>query len=426
MAGTWLMMSLEPPFLAAIIARLAEPKENLAAFGVSFAIAILVESPIIMILSASTALVQGSVSYRRLRNFTYAINGILTIAMILLLATPLWISVAIDLLRLPGNVAALTQTALWILVPWPAAIGYRRFYQGLLIRQGRTRLVAYGTVIRMVSVTSTVVLMFLFSDLPGALIGAWGLTLGVSAEAVASRFMARPAVREFKEAAADSISYQRIAVFYWPLAMTSVIGLAAHPVVTFFMGHARFPLESLAVLPVVNSLSFIFRAVGISYQEVAIAVLARDGHNYPAVARFAGWLSGLSSIAMGLIVFTPLASVWFRTLSGLSAELTAFALTPARILVMLPALSVTLSMQRAILVHGRNTAPITWATALEVGGIVTALWIGTAWLSLVGATAAAIAFIAGRILCNVALIRPCRLAARRAIGSEHYTSKARI
>ena len=38
MAGTWLMMSLEPPFLAAIIARLAEPKENLAAFGVSFAV----------------------------------------------------------------------------------------------------------------------------------------------------------------------------------------------------------------------------------------------------------------------------------------------------------------------------------------------------------------------------------------------------
>ena len=43
------------------VARLADPKINLAAFGVSFAVAVLVESPIIMILSASTALVQGSV-----------------------------------------------------------------------------------------------------------------------------------------------------------------------------------------------------------------------------------------------------------------------------------------------------------------------------------------------------------------------------
>ena len=415
MAGTWLMMSLEPPFLAAIIARLSEPKENLAAFGVSFAVAVLVESPIIMILSASTALVQGPVSYRRLRNFTYGINGALTVTMILMLATPLWQTVATDLLRLPETVAALTQAALWILVPWPAAIGYRRFYQGLLIRQGRTRLVAYGTVIRMISVISSVALLFLFTALPGALVGAWGLTLGVAAEAVASRFMARTAVQHSKDASADSLSYRRITRFYWPLAMTSVIGLSAHPVVTFFMGHARFPLESLAVLPVVNSLSFIFRAVGISYQEVAIAVLARDGGSYPVVARFAGWLSGLSALAMAMIVFTPLASVWFRTVSGLSAELTSFALTPARILVLLPALSVTLSLQRAILVHGRNTEPITWATALEIGGILATLWICTTEFNLFGATAAAIAFIAGRLLCNVALIRPCRAAAGRSV-----------
>jgi Na+-driven multidrug efflux pump len=415
MAGTWLMMSLEPPFLAAIIARLAEPKENLAAFGVSFAVAVLVESPIIMILSASTALVQGPVSYRRLRNFTYGINGVLTFAMIAMLATPLWRWLASDLLRLPPDVAGLTQGALWILVPWPAAIGYRRFYQGLLIRQGRTRLVAYGTLIRMVSVTASVSLLFLLSSIPGALIGAWGLTLGVSAEAIASRFMARNAVRDSKAGEADMISYRRIVRFYWPLAMTSVIGLAAHPVVTFFMGYARFPLESLAVLPVVNSLSFIFRAVGISYQEVAIAVLARDPGSHPVVARFAAWLSGLSALAMALIVFTPLSTVWFRTISGLSAELTAFALTPARILVLLPALSVMLSLQRAILVHGRNTAPITWATALEIGGIVAALWFGTAGMDLVGATAAAIAFIAGRLLCNAALIRPSRSAVKRII-----------
>ena len=67
MAGTWLMMAAEAPFLAALIARLAEPKYNLAAFGVAYAIAILVEAPVIMILSASTALVEGPVSLRRLR-----------------------------------------------------------------------------------------------------------------------------------------------------------------------------------------------------------------------------------------------------------------------------------------------------------------------------------------------------------------------
>ena len=74
LAATWLMMSAEGPFLAAIIARLDDPTYNLAAYGVTFSFAIIVEAPIIMILSASTALVKDWDSFLRLRNFTYVLN----------------------------------------------------------------------------------------------------------------------------------------------------------------------------------------------------------------------------------------------------------------------------------------------------------------------------------------------------------------
>ncbi len=43
------MMAIEGPFLAAVIARLADPKFNLAAWGVAFAFAVLVEAPIIIV-----------------------------------------------------------------------------------------------------------------------------------------------------------------------------------------------------------------------------------------------------------------------------------------------------------------------------------------------------------------------------------------
>ena len=55
--ATWLMMAVEGPFLAALIARLPDPKPNLAAYGVAFAFAIILEAPVIMMLSAATALV---------------------------------------------------------------------------------------------------------------------------------------------------------------------------------------------------------------------------------------------------------------------------------------------------------------------------------------------------------------------------------
>ena len=76
------MMSIEGPFLAAVIARLPEPIFNLAAFGVAFSFATIAEAPIIMILSASTALVKDLDSYRRLRNFSFALNLTVTIVIL--------------------------------------------------------------------------------------------------------------------------------------------------------------------------------------------------------------------------------------------------------------------------------------------------------------------------------------------------------
>ena len=76
--STWLMMAFEGPFLAAIIARLPEPKFNLAAHGVAFSLALIVEAPIIMMMSASTALVHSRQSYLALRNFTARLNVAIT------------------------------------------------------------------------------------------------------------------------------------------------------------------------------------------------------------------------------------------------------------------------------------------------------------------------------------------------------------
>ena len=61
LAATWLMMAVEGPFLAAVIARLPEAKINLAAYGVAFAIAMLVESPVVMLMTTSTALAEDAI-----------------------------------------------------------------------------------------------------------------------------------------------------------------------------------------------------------------------------------------------------------------------------------------------------------------------------------------------------------------------------
>jgi Na+-driven multidrug efflux pump len=411
LAATWLMMAFEGPFLAAVIARLPDETFNLAAHGVAFAFAILIEAPVIMLMSAATALVEDRESYSRLRVFARWLGLGSTGLLLFVLVPPVYRFLMYTVIGLPEAVAELTYGALWLFLPWPGAIGYRRFLQGVLIRAGRTRLVAYGTVVRLLAMAGAALFGFLFLDIPGAWVGAMSLSVGVVSEAGSARWMARHTIREVVAThipeGEEPLSYREILHFYYPLALTSLIGLTVQPMLTFFMGRAAAPVESLAVFPVVHALLFVFRSLGLAFQDAAIALMGERHRHLPELGTFTALLGGGASVVLALVAFTPLADVWFVTISGLTPELSAFAYTPARIMVPLAALSVLLSLQRAILVNVRRTRPITLATAIEVGVIALA-FPALGWgVGVVGVTAAFTAFVAGRASSNVFLALRC-------------------
>jgi len=403
LAATWFMMSMEGPFLAAVIARLAEPKFNLAAYGVAFSFALIVEAPVIMIMSASTALVKDARSFIKLRNFTYLLNSIITVLMLIGLIPTIFFFVAENLIGLPTNIAKLTYLASIILLPWPATIGYRRFYQGILIRNNLTRRVAYGTIIRLFSMSITALVLYYFTDVPGVAVGAAALSMGVTMEAIVSKIMVLKTQRRIMSIEGEDISYRKIYNFYLPLALTTTIALGVHPIVTFFVGRAKFPIESLAVLPVINSLVFIFRALGLSYQEVGISLLGNSSENFKKLKNFATILAVSVFSIFAIVAFTPLSLFWFETVSGLSKELSEFAIFPLQLFVIMAPMTVLISWQRAVLVKSQFTKPITWATFIEVGGIVLVMYFAISVFDIVGAIAAVSALVLGRIGANIYL-----------------------
>lgn len=420
LAATWLMMSMEGPFIAAIIARLPEAKFNLAAYGVAFSFALVIEAPVIMIMSAATALVKDNYSFKKLKFFTYTLNGIITGIMVLFLIPSVFNYVTIDLISLPKNVSDLTYMATLILLPWPATIGYRRFYQGIMIRYNQTKRVAYGTVIRLVTMATTALVMYINFNFDGVIVGASALTAGVTFEAVASKIMSLDILKSIKqkEEPDNRISYREIMTFYYPLALTSLLGLGVHPFVTFFIGQSRMSIESLAVLPVINSLVFIFRSTGLSFQEVGIALVGDKGEGFIPLRNFARKLSLISAGFLIIISFSPLAKIWFHDVSGLSLELTEFAILPLIIISIMPALTVLISFQRSILVAFKNTSPITLATAIEVIGILLVLYILIGGCDFTGAVAAMTAFIIGRFGAISYLSPPYLTISRRITDKE--------
>jgi hypothetical protein len=408
--STWLMMSVEGPYLAAIIARLPDAKINLAAYGVAFSFAILIESPVIMIMSAATAIVENRFTFYKLRQFTNILNLIITIFSLLVVIPGIFNFIAYNLMKLPVEVAELTHTSLIILIPWPAAIGFRRFYQGVMIRNGLTRRVAYGTVIRVSTMGVSAFILYRFFNISGALVGAGALSVGVMMEAAASRIMAASSVNYVigRSEGRSDYSLLRILKFYYPLALMPMLALSTQPLIVFFVGQGKYPLESLAVLPVINGLIFIFKSVGLSFHEAAITFLTADRKNYAILHRVSLFLAITSTTLLALIVFTPLIDVWFVGISGLSVELSGFSIIPTQIMLLMPALSVWISFQRAFLVSREKTLPITFATVVEVIGIIIIMLAGTKVFYGIGAVVASLAQVAGRLSANFYLMLPIK------------------
>jgi Na+-driven multidrug efflux pump len=406
LALTWLMMAFEQPVLIAFIARLTDAKVNLAAFGIAGSFAMIFEAPIIMLMSASTALVTGHHSYKKLKRFTDLLNFGVTGLQVIMLIPPVFNFIVVRLMGVPEEVARLAHIALVIFLPWAASIGYRRFYQGILIRNNLTRRVTYGTMVRLSVIVITGVILF-SAGVKGAYVGAAAMSLAVFSEAIATRIMAASTVKMLvrkEDTENGHLNLRSISRFYYPLAITSLLSLGVHPFVTFFLGRSNMAVESLAVLPVVNSLVFVFRSLGLSYQEVNIALIGKQRQNYRLLMNYAVYLGVIVTVLITLIAFTPLADLWFVKISGLSEELAGLSYLPLQIMVLLPALTVLLNFQRSLLVIQGTTGPISVATAVELIGIIGVLLVCVVFLDMIGVVGASLAFVIGKGLSTLYLL----------------------
>ena len=309
--ATWLMMAAEGSFLSALIARLPEPTYNLAAFGVAFAFTLFIEAPVLSLISASNSLVRDEASYVKMRRFATG----LILAVTLTMGFGLWPSFFFFLteivIGLPPLVSHLTFQTCVLLLPVPWAIGSRRFYHGILIQQGRTRLVALGTIIRLLAMALTGCLFFSLSSQPGAAVGAWALTVGVCLEALISRFMAAPILKIIRGKKAEGptepapLTYNSIFSFYLPLALTSQLALGINPLISYFLAQGRMSIESLAVWPVIQSLLLIFMSFGLSFHETALALLGFGNQQFRPLRNFAVILALFTGSLFALFGFSP-------------------------------------------------------------------------------------------------------------------------
>jgi hypothetical protein len=387
LAMSWLLMSLELPAISAVIARLEDPEIHLAAYGgVVFPLALIIESPIIMLLAASTALSRDWPSYNLLRNYMLTASIILTSLHIVIAFTPLYYLIVEDIIGVPQEIIEPARIGLRIMTPWTWSIAYRRFNQGVLIRFDHPRAVSIGTIIRLGTDVTVLIIGYTIGSLPGIVVATTAVALSVVAEATYVAIRIRPVVRhQVKQATPvdPPLTYRAFAKFYIPLALTSLLTLIVQPIGSAALSRMPMALESLAVWTVVSGLSFLLRSLGIAFNEVVVALIDTP-LSTKSLWRFARILSIGTTGFLLIMNITPLADFWFSKVSALPPHLAEIARLGLWFVLPVPALATLQSWYQGCILNSRKTQAIPEAVLIFLGTITLILGIGIALNSITG------------------------------------------
>lgn len=374
--ASWLLMTAEGPIITAAINRLPNQVVMLAAQGIVLSLSVTIESPIINLLATSTAQVKDYASYRLVRRFTiHWIIG-LTLVTILVAFTPLFDVVVRQWLDVPEPVAVWVQPGMQIMTLWSAAIAWRRFLQGVLIRFNRPRQMAWGTAVRLLASGGTVIGLAVWTDLPGVINGSTALMVGVIAEAIYATIAVQPILRhELRpdQPQKSNLTYSYLFWFHLPLAATSLLVLLAQPLITFSLARLDQPTESLAAWPVLFQIMLMARAAALALPEAVIA-LSQGPHTFKPIRRFSITLAMGLTILMTIFVFTPLSELYVfvvQEMTPLTGELTLSGLL---LFLPFPALATITSWLRGLLINEQATKAVNMGMAINL--LVTAVVLG--------------------------------------------------
>lgn len=391
---SWLLMTAEGPIISAAINRLPDEVVMLAAMGIVLSLSVTIESPIINLLATSTALVRDRSSYLLVRKFTIHWIILLTLISFAIAFSPLFEVIVINWLNIPIEVAQWVQPGMKIMVFWSAAIGWRRFLQGIMIRYDQTRKVAWGTVVRLTTSAGVVVLLALWGQWPGVIIGAIGLMAGVLAEAAYATFAVQPLIsNELSQVSpatpSSALTYRELFWFHLPLAGTSFLILLIQPMVTTSLARLDQPTLSLAAWPVLFQILLVARAPALALPEVVIARYQSSG-DFAPLRRFSFLMAATITIAITLFVFLPSAQFYIFQIQDMTQPVGELALSALPLFILYPGIAVFISWLRGLLIRSRQTRYVNSGMAINLALTAVLLLVGVR-LQWPGLPAAALA-----------------------------------
>ena len=391
-------MALGDPLTTTTLAHLPDPRTNIAAVGVAKAIAIFCESPIIMLLHTSNALAPTQASRRALWKFALIASGAMSLLLALTTIPAVFAIVGEGWLGVSPSLSGTVRSVLTIAILWPLAIGWRRYFQGLLIHSGQSYAVAQAGIVRLLVVGIILAGGFTLKT-NGAVVAGMSLVWGVIAEAVAVTYLARklgatklPELISTPELPQDVAGVWK---FYAPLGGTMMLVWGARAALVGIVARAEDGAIALVAWPAAWGLVLVIANSTRMVQQIII----RNRQLLPdrLLITFAITVGIVCSLILLSVSGTSISAAAIGWFVGNDEELIARVRPVLLICTVIPlCVSVQNAIQGFLVSEGH-----TWGInqAAWIGSIV---MLGTAYLGAQsgqnGAIAAAIGMILGNIM----------------------------
>jgi Na+-driven multidrug efflux pump len=410
LAASLVMMVLEPSTINIGLGRTPDSELALAAYGVAFSLALLIQAPVIMLIDASVALSTSREAFFLVRRFALGLGLAVSGFALVFSLTPLYGLVVEQLMKIPADVAARARTTLQILAFWPLPIALRRAHQGVLIRANRTGVITIATGVRLMTLAMGLFGGLLMLPDGGALVAGVAMDVSVAVEAILITLATRRVLgdRKYGKAKQDEeqvpLTTGALWRFYRPLIATAVMRQAMQPALNTGIAAAAMARASLAAWPVVWGFAILITGPAWSLQQLTTAMVT-DQTAHRQVRRFSLGLSSLFGLLLGVVAFTPLYGIVMGGIYNLSTELQDLARPALQLLVLLPLIMGWLAFLRGVLIRSGRTRIVQRAMVLDVAALVVAVVVGVTLLPVSGVVLAAIATLSGNLVELVWLYR---------------------
>ncbi len=382
------------------IARTSEPEISLAAYALAKSLMMLFQCPMMMIRQTTASLVHDKKSFVTFYRFSIGLAFSISLFLAIMAFTPIGYWMFTKVLGATHNIAVNAQLAMGVLCIIPFTSVVRNVYQGIAVLTRQTKVVPIGTAMRLVIMGVLAFGLALFTNVPGALVGAIAFIGAFVIEALVIYLILRSSVEDVDVYAVndgkEQVTFKTISYFFIPLVFTAFLTSTFKPLINAGLARSYSPEIALAAFAVGLELARLMvnpeamlHLCSLNYTK------PNDPESYITVRKFSLGVGMVSSFVLGIISFSPIGMWMLRNLIGVSPEIAEPALGVMRVLVFLPIVKSWYEYIWGLLMKRKTTGRVGIAKAVNLIVLIIVLVTGFYTSSIHPAVIAAIAYVSG-------------------------------